>query len=432
MVAVINTGRSIRSIFHYNENKVSSGVAQCIGQGNYPVDVNEMSLDFKLKVLLKQLELNENVTRNSVHISLNFDPSEMSLSKEKLMDIAAVYMDKIGFGNQPYLVYQHHDSGHPHIHIVSIKVQSDGRRIDMQNIGKNQSEAARKEIETTFHLVRAEGRNKTQRTDLKAVNTHKVMYGRTETKKTINSILNAVVPHYKFTTIGELNAVLNLYNVSAERGSEDSKMFLHRGLVYRIIDDNKNPVGVPIKASSFYSKPTLESLEKKFIANKSARGLDLKRIKNEIDLAFLTGTKISFSQLQAILHKKGIDIVCRKNDQGLLFGITYVDHLNRCACNGSALGRQYAAKAIGERCGETAAKPEAVLQQEESKKKPGLSEDTTDNPADGNQDKILSSDHDIKELIDSILKYEFTGDYLPNQLKGRRKKRKRKGQSDNQ
>src|SRR4051812_30019494 len=126
MVAVINTGHSIRSIFNYNENKVRLGKAECIGEGNYPIDLADLTLDSKLKTLLKQLELNKNVTRNSVHISLNFDQSEKEFSNEKLMEIAQVYMDKIGFGSQPYLVYRHYDAGHPHIHIVSIKVKSDG------------------------------------------------------------------------------------------------------------------------------------------------------------------------------------------------------------------------------------------------------------------------------------------------------------------
>ena len=65
-------------------------------------------------------------------------------------------MERIGFGNQPYLVYQHHDAGHPHIHIVSIKVREDGSRVDTQNIGRNQSEKARKEIEKEFGLLKAE------------------------------------------------------------------------------------------------------------------------------------------------------------------------------------------------------------------------------------------------------------------------------------
>ena len=117
MVAVINTGQSIRGIFFYNENKVSEGKAACIGEGNYPMDLEKMSENFKLGVFLKQLQFNENVKRPAVHISLNFDRSDTDLSKEKLMQIASSYMDKIGFGTQPYLVYQHHDAGHPHIQL---------------------------------------------------------------------------------------------------------------------------------------------------------------------------------------------------------------------------------------------------------------------------------------------------------------------------
>lgn len=158
MVAVIKTGHSVRSIFHYNENKVKEGAAQCIGEGNYPASAKELSAAMRLNRLLHQNALNGNVKRNSVHISLNFHPSE-KYADEKLLKIAEAYMEKIGFGDQPYLVYRHDDAGHPHIHLVSIKVREDGSRIDMQNIGRNQSEKARREIENDFNLVRAEEEN---------------------------------------------------------------------------------------------------------------------------------------------------------------------------------------------------------------------------------------------------------------------------------
>src|SRR5690625_1707220 len=112
MVAIIKTGHSIHRIFNYNENKVKEGVAECIGAENYPVDMENMSGKMKLNRLLKQAALNEKVKRNSVHISLNFDASDKHLSKERLMKVAGTYMEKIGFGKQPYLVYQHHDAGH--------------------------------------------------------------------------------------------------------------------------------------------------------------------------------------------------------------------------------------------------------------------------------------------------------------------------------
>ncbi len=129
MVAVIKTGHSIHRILNYNENKMKEGVAEFISAANYPIDAEKLFFTQKLNRLLKQVALNENVTRKSVHISLNFDPSE-KISNEQFKEIADTYMQKIGFGKQPYLVYQHFDAGHPHIHIVSIKVRADGSRIN--------------------------------------------------------------------------------------------------------------------------------------------------------------------------------------------------------------------------------------------------------------------------------------------------------------
>ena len=169
MVAIIKTGTSLRRIVNYNEQKVNAGVAECILAANYPKDVELLTLKNKLNRLLHQAVLNENVTRNSVHISLNFDPSE-NLAHDQLREIAATYMQKIGFGQQPYLVYQHHDAGHPHIHLVSVKVRADGSRIDTQNIGRNQSEKARKEIEEIYGLVKAEDSKKRQACTLTLIN----------------------------------------------------------------------------------------------------------------------------------------------------------------------------------------------------------------------------------------------------------------------
>src|SRR5574338_1633409 len=107
MVAVIKVGHSMHRIFNYNENKVKEGVAECIGAENFPLNAEEMTLKIKLNYLLKRMEWNQNVKRNSIHIPLTFDPSEKNLSKEKLLDIAEVYMQKLGFGEQPYLIYQH-------------------------------------------------------------------------------------------------------------------------------------------------------------------------------------------------------------------------------------------------------------------------------------------------------------------------------------
>jgi len=183
MVAVIKEGHSIHRNFNYNKNKVKEGLAECIGAENYPLNADEMSLKIKLSYLLKRMELNENVKRNSIHISLNFDPSETNLSGEKLFEIARVYMQKLGFGNQPYLVYRHHDAGHPHIPLVTTNIQADGRRIDLHHLGIRKSEPARREIEKMFDLAVADD----HQFQLQPVDVRKAQYGRTETKRAITT-----------------------------------------------------------------------------------------------------------------------------------------------------------------------------------------------------------------------------------------------------
>lgn len=432
MVAVIKTGHSIHRIFNYNENKVKEGMAACIGAGNYPADVEKMSAGMKLNRLLKQTALNENVSRNSVHISLNFDSSDTGFSKEKLMQIADSYMQQIGFGGQPYLVYQHFDAGHPHIHLVSIKVREDGSRIDMQNIGRNQSEKARLEIEKTFGLVPADARRRREAFRLKPVDAKKVQYGRMETKRAITNVLDAVLDKYNYTSLPELNAVLKQYNVMADRGSEQSRIFKGGGLVYRVLDEDGKPVGIPIKASDFYNKPTLKFLEGQYVLNDTKRQPHKARIKNEIDRLFI-GRTPALDELVKLLDRKGIHVALRQNDAGLIYGITYVDHLAKTVFNGSALGKPYSAKGIQERCNHREAIHPAQPGQKTGHTTPPVQvarpgaiavsqvHSTTPVP--------VSSDN----ALDILTQPEQAADYVPGQLKKKnRKRKKRKNISNNQ
>src|SRR5207237_5583995 len=120
-------------------------VAECIHSANYPKDTEWLSFKDKLNRLEKLTMLNQQTKINSVHISLNFDPSE-KLSRELLKEIADLYMIAIGFGEQPYLVYQHHDAGHPHLHIVTTNIKENGKRIELHNLGQYRSMKASKQI----------------------------------------------------------------------------------------------------------------------------------------------------------------------------------------------------------------------------------------------------------------------------------------------
>lgn len=419
MVAVIKTGHSVRRIFTYNENKVKEGTAECIGQGNYPAEAADLNPAMKLGRLLHQNALNANVKRNSVHISLNFHPSE-NYATQKLLMIAGAYMEKIGFGEQPYLVYRHDDAGHPHIHLVSIKVREDGSRIDMQNIGKNQSEKARKEIEKEFRLVPAQGRRTEDIPMAKAVVVSKVLYGKAASKKAMSGVLQSVLLNYKYSSLSELNAVLQLYNIRADRGSEDSRIFNTRGLVYRILDSDGKPAGVPIKASDFAMKPTLAFLEHRYTLSSGEKVFEKNRIRSAVDGALLR-PDMDLEKLVCVLHKEGIDMVLRKSATGQLYGITYVDHLARCVLNGSALGKKYSAKGMLERCGTTAKAGEAVhagilLNTDSQEQK----QTALESASEGSPVKVL----------EELFRPERQADYVAGRFKARRRKSRRKGPAE--
>ena len=413
MVAVIKTSSSIRGILNYNENKVEIGKAECISAVNYPLELEKLSFTSKLNRFLKLAELNTNAKRNTVHISLNFDPSE-NHSKEKMAEIADVYMEKLGFGRQPYLVYQHHDAGHPHCHIVTNNIQRDGKRIDLHLLGIRKSEPARKEIEEMFGLVKAEGRKQKEQFSLNPIDVGRVQYGKAESRKAINSVLNKVLFDYKYSSLPELNAVLNLYNVHADRGSEESRVFKNNGLLYKILDQNSKPIGLPIKASEFYSRPTLKFLEGKFKSNEAEKESCKKYVKNAIKLAFYRENIISPEKLSNILERESIHMMLRKSREGQLYGITYVDHKTKSVFNGSSLGKEFSAKGIQESCAMN------ILTLERKYK-------NSVSTSSENFQNLEVKDYIKENLADILLRGEKIYDYVSKQFKPKKKKRLYRG-----
>lgn len=347
MVAKITIPKSIEAALNYNEKKVQKGVAICLHAANYLKDAKEMNFYQKLSGFERLNSLNERATTKTLHVSLNFDPSE-KLPENKLLQIASDYMQKIGFGNQPYLVYKHEDAGHPHFHIVSTTIKHDGSRINTHNIGRNQSEKARKEIEQTYVLVKAERQQQLAKPGIKAVDIEKAIYGKSETKRSISNVVSAVFSQYKFTSLPEFNAALKQFNVVADRGKEEGRIYKNRGLVYRILDATGNKAGVPIKASSISCKPILDNLEKKFADNETAKESLKPFVKSKLDDC-LSQSPSTMKELMEHLKQKNIYTVLRQNIEGRLYGITFVDNQNKVVFNGSDLGKGYSAVALQSR-----------------------------------------------------------------------------------
>lgn len=350
MVAILNVSKSIRATFLYNESKVQAGVAQLLMAGNYPMETEKMQRSHRLNMLLKMASKRESVQKPSVHISLNFAPGEI-LPQSKLRQVADDYMDAIGFRNQPYLVYQHFDAGHPHIHIVSVKIDAKGDRLETHLKGDNKPGNIRRRLEQKHGLVPAESHQK-EVYQLQPIVATKAIYGKAETRKAIYNILVNVIPRYNYTSLGELNAILKGYNINADPGSRDSRIRQRKGLVYRILGPDGSPVGVPIPASRILDEgeATLKKLEQRFVKNQLARVGVKPRIKHLVDLCFKKFPKATFFDLQDELAKSNIRMVGHDNEAGQIFGLTYVDYKDKMAINGRSLGTPYGANGITKRC----------------------------------------------------------------------------------
>lgn len=341
MVCKVRSGKNIKGALNYNEKKVKEGVAECIGAVNFVGEPHQLRFSDKLARFEQLIEKNTRAKTNCVHVTLNFHVSE-KLSHNTLNEIAADYMEKIGFADQPYLVFQHNDAAHLHLHIVTTNIQEDGKRISIHNLGKNQSEVARKEIEEKYGLVKA-GSTLKQSLD---TNLNKAVYGKSETKKTIDNIVGEVMRRYKFSSLTEFNAVLRQYNVIAARGKEGMIMFNKNGLIYSMLDAKGNKIGVPIKASALLSKPTMKNLETHF-QHGSVLNQDRKdRLTNMVDAFFRDQglhTRMGFCDYMA---SHGINAMFRENKEGNVYGLTFIDNKNGVVCNGSDLGKRYSGQAL--------------------------------------------------------------------------------------
>jgi hypothetical protein len=153
VIAKINTGASIFGAIEYNLDKIKEGQASVILQHkmieNYTGDSNS-DLRFALLSFEPYLIANKRTEKPVVHISLNPDPKD-SLSDEQYAQLAQDYMDKMGFGNQPFIVYKHEDIDRRHLHIVTVRVDENGKKIS-DSFEKLRSMDACREWEVKYKL----------------------------------------------------------------------------------------------------------------------------------------------------------------------------------------------------------------------------------------------------------------------------------------
>ena len=361
MVAKINRGASLYGAIAYNQQKVGDSHARIISGNRMIADITdspERLMQRTMWAFESYLLANRNTEKPILHISLNPSPED-KLTDAQFANLAKEYMDKMGYGDQPYIVYMHEDIGRRHIHIVSTCVNEKGEKID-DAYEWNRSMKACRELERKFGLKQHADKKDEQL----GIYLKKADYTQGDLKRQVSNILKSVFTAYRFQTFGEYSALLSCFNIEAKQVKGEHGGVPYTGIVYAVTDDNGKAVSAPIKSSLIDKRFGYQGLEKRLRYN--AGEFKAKKwqpkIRNEVALAMhgCMGSKKAFMDL---LRERGIDTVFRTNDEGRIYGVTFIDHNNKEVYNGSRLGKEFSANVFEKlfRSPEDAVLPQAPL-----------------------------------------------------------------------
>lgn len=243
MVAKISTGQSLYGALAYNQDKVDEGHARVLAANLVlqPEDgqfrIGDCMDDFR-----RWMPSHYRTEKPVIHISLNPHPDDV-LTDEQLTAIGEEYMRKLGYGDQPYLIFKHEDIERRHIHIVSLRVDSNGRKINDSNEYRR-SKAITEELEQKYGLHPAEGQKQGDDWQLTPVDSSKG-----NLKKQIANVVKPLLKMYRFQSVGEFRALLSLYNISMDEVKGEAGGRPYHGIVYSALDKDGEKTGTPIKSS---------------------------------------------------------------------------------------------------------------------------------------------------------------------------------------
>ena len=345
MVANIRSGSSPGGALYYNKEKVDRDEAEILYWQKMlePFDKHgRMDVDACMESFRPYLEANCRTTNTVFHVSLNPSPED-KLTDEQLREIANEYMQKMGYGNQPYIVFKHKDIDREHLHVVSLRIDENGRKLSHDYEARRSMDILRS-LEQKYGLhPSVKGQEQTDREGLRKVN-----YSEGNVKQQISSVVRSCLRNYKCSSYGELRTLLEQFNVSVEErtGTIDGRNYA--GIVYGAMTEDGYGVGTPFKSSKIGKDVGYRALQKYYEKSKCQLKEEgaLDRLRQCVrDAMSPYNTRDEFRRL---LKADNIDAIFRINPVGRIYGVTFIDHKAGIVANGSLLGKEFSANAFDE------------------------------------------------------------------------------------
>lgn len=320
---------SCRSALDYNESKVAKGVAELIATCNLQ--------DARRKTIYDTFERFEKsrypVREVSFHASVN--PSETDLcSEDDILDFIVALMNRLGLGSQPYLVYRHSDTGRIHYHVVSVRIDETGRKINNAYEHRRTSEFMESVAEVYHFTVPKKGQGARIKDVEKedAGRQKRFNFRKSDVIEQMKEVSEYALT-YDFDGPDQFRCVMKSLGVRVEEVmGPAAPQFVLQGL------DDKGQTCTKIVPETTLDCPLHEKVLTASIANKQShhiRRREKERLKGIVKAAY--DYSRSEAHFENILRNKGVTVHLSRTMQGDLFGITFVDSRTRCVFKASEM-----------------------------------------------------------------------------------------------
>ncbi|MFV8361752.1 relaxase/mobilization nuclease domain-containing protein [Flavobacterium sp. ZT3P35] len=348
MIANITKFSKLEPFIRYNNNKVLAQEAIVLDFGNIFMD--------DLKVAENIIAAYGNNVKSKrqdrfAHISLNFLPADNAVLTDAILkDIAKEYLIGIGFdSDHPYLVYKHDDTIHPHIHLVTSKLDTYGKYIASSD-NFRLSQRVTRELEIRHNLTRVSSQKQ-------KVMVQERLADAPNLRDKLNFHIKNALEVLQIQSFVEFVMYLNNHKIDVQVIARldviDEEGYVKEGLVFNSLtgDFKQNQRG--IKASSLYLKPTKKNLDIIFKKNKETHNKTKVLIKEELDTIFSEYEKVTLSDLKTILLKNNITLNFKEDRNGKIVGTSFSDKKTGLKITGEDIGKNYTARSIASLIGDT-------------------------------------------------------------------------------
>ena len=332
VVKIYTPAPSTSSAVQYNERKVAEGKASVIFSSNIDDPRNPM----------KTFEQYENgsirTEKMSFHASINPSITD-NMTDEQVQEFARRYMEKMGYGNQPFILYKHTDTGRIHYHLVSVRVDENGRKIpDFRE--RKHSQAIMKELAPDFGYTVGKKKEMDQIPDNpeeepKEAKDFNPYDGFDPEKGDYGEQLNAIIElakTYYFTQPDHFDLVMESLGIRVLRSDFEG----HENMEFQGLDPKTKEPCTPIMSlpDEHWNLPEWTAIHARM-----SKGQIKTREKERVANLAKTALKKCNTELHTrrYLAKCGIYLKFSTNVDGRIFGVTFVDHHNKCVFKASVL-----------------------------------------------------------------------------------------------